>query len=60
MSNTFKIPANETNQFELLYPSWIPKLHKNPYKQRYIAGSSKYKIMRAVKKQLYTYISEVV
>ena len=21
---------------------WIPKLHKNPYKQRFIAGSSKY------------------
>ena len=20
---------------------WIPKLHKNPYKQRYIAGSAK-------------------
>ena len=29
---------NDTN-LPLLY--WIPKLHKNPYKQRFIAGSSK-------------------
>jgi hypothetical protein len=38
--NSFHIPKNQ-DQFELLYLYWIPKLHKNPYKQRYIAGSSK-------------------
>jgi hypothetical protein len=38
--DTFKIPKNHY-QFELPYLFWIPKLHKNPYKQRYIAGSSK-------------------
>lgn len=37
--NIFKIPNNQ-NQFELTYPYWIPKLHKNPYKQTYIAGFS--------------------
>ena len=25
-----------------ILPLWIPKLHKTPYKQRYIAGSSKF------------------
>jgi hypothetical protein len=29
------------NEFDFLYLYWIPKLHKNPYKHRYIAGSSK-------------------
>ena len=38
--NTFNIPKNQ-DQFELLYLYWIPKFHENPYKQRYIAGSSK-------------------
>ena len=38
--NTFNIPNNQ-DQFELPYLYCIPKLHKNPYKQRYIAGSSK-------------------
>jgi hypothetical protein len=38
--NTFNFPKNE-DQFDLPYLYWIPKLHKNPYKQRYIAGSSK-------------------
>ena len=39
--NTFNIPVNGTEEYELPYLYWIPKLHKNPYKQRYIAGSSK-------------------
>jgi hypothetical protein len=38
--NTFNIPKN-LDQFDLPYLYWIPKLHKNPYKQRYIVGSSK-------------------
>jgi hypothetical protein len=38
--NIFNIPKNQ-DQFDLPYIYWIPKLHKNPYKQRYIAGSSK-------------------
>ena len=36
----FNIP-NKQNEFDLPYLYWIPKLHKSPYKQRYIAGSSK-------------------
>jgi hypothetical protein len=39
--DTFNIPANGMNEFELSYLYWIPKLHKTPYKHRYIAGSSK-------------------
>jgi hypothetical protein len=38
---TFNIPANGMNEFELLNLYLIPKLHKNPYKHRYIAGSSR-------------------
>ena len=38
--NTFNIPKNQ-DQFELPYLYWNPKLHKNPYKQRFIACSSK-------------------
>jgi hypothetical protein len=38
--HTFNIATNQ-DQFDLPYLYWIPKLHKNPYKQRYIAGSSK-------------------
>jgi hypothetical protein len=30
------------NEFELPYLYWIPKLHKTPYKLRYIDGSSKF------------------
>jgi hypothetical protein len=29
------------DDYELSYFYWIPKLHKTPYKQRYIAGSKK-------------------
>ena len=37
---TFGIPLKEIDKtLPMLY--WIPKLHKNPYKQRFIAGSSK-------------------
>jgi hypothetical protein len=32
--NTFDIPKNQ-DQFDVPYLYWIPKLHKNPYKQRY-------------------------
>jgi hypothetical protein len=37
--NIFYIPKNQ-DRFELPYLYWIPILHKNPYKERYIAGSS--------------------
>ena len=36
---TFGIFPEE--DIDLLKLYWIPKLHKNPYKQRYIAGSAK-------------------
>jgi hypothetical protein len=39
--DTFNIPMSGMNEFELPYLCWTPKLHKNPYKHRYIAGSSK-------------------
>ena len=29
-------------ELDLPYIYWIPKMHKNPYKQRFIAGSSTY------------------
>ena len=32
------LPEEDIDVFKLY---WIPKLHKNPYKQRYIAGSAK-------------------
>ena len=32
-------PKDTDQDLSSLY--WIPKLHKNPYKERYIAGSSK-------------------
>ena len=64
--NTFDIPKNQ-DQFELPYLYWIPKLHKNPYKQRYIAGSSKCstkplsllltKLLTAIKEALQRYCS---
>jgi hypothetical protein len=38
--NTFNIPKNQ-DRFKLLYLYSIPELHKNPYKRRCIAGSSK-------------------
>ena len=37
---TFGISLSEED-IDLLKLYWIPKLHKNPYKQRYIAGSAK-------------------
>ena len=36
--SSFGIPSNNHKNCPFLY--WIPKLHKNPYKQRFIAGSS--------------------
>lgn len=36
----FNIP-NKQNDFDLPYLYWIPKLHKDPYKHRYIAVSTK-------------------
>ena len=60
------IPKNQ-DQFDLPYLYWIPKLHKNPYKQRYIAGSSKCstkpvsllltKLLTAIKESLQKYCS---
>ena len=39
---SFGIKVNtDTSTTELPYLYWIPKLHKTPYKQRYIAGSSR-------------------
>ena len=38
--NTFNIPVSGTEEYGVPYLYWISKLHKNPYKQRYIAGSS--------------------
>ena len=37
---SFEIQAN-SEEFDLPYIYWIPKMHKNPYKHRLIAGSSK-------------------
>jgi hypothetical protein len=64
--NTFGIPKNQ-DQFDLPYLYWIPKLHKNPYKQRYNTGSSKCstkplsllltKLLTAIKESLQRYCS---
>jgi hypothetical protein len=64
--NTFKISKNRYH-FELPYLYWIPKLHKYPYQQRYIAGSSKCsttplcllltKLLTAIKESLQRYYS---
>jgi hypothetical protein len=52
------------NEFELPYLYWILKLYKNPYKHRYISGSSKCtkplsllftNVLTAVKEKLQTY-----
>jgi hypothetical protein len=63
--DTFNISVNGMDKHELPYLYWIPKVHKNPYRQRYIAGSSKCstkplsllltKILTAVKEKLQTY-----
>ena len=37
---SFGIEASEV-ELDLPYIYWIPKMHKNPYKHRFIAGSSK-------------------
>jgi hypothetical protein len=37
----FKYFRQNQDQFDLPYLYWIPKLHKNPYKQRYMDVSSK-------------------
>ena len=37
--HSFHIPVSQKDM-EIPYLYWIPKLHKNPYKQRYIAGSA--------------------
>ena len=37
---------DKDNEFPLLY--WIPELHKNPYKQRFIAGSSTYSTVQII------------
>jgi hypothetical protein len=39
--NTLNIPVYAGDDYELLYLYWIPKLHKTPYKQRFIAGLKK-------------------
>jgi hypothetical protein len=64
--NTFDIPKNQ-DQFELHYLYCTQKLHKNPNKQKYIAGSSKCftkplsllltKLLTAIKESLQRYCS---
>jgi hypothetical protein len=39
--NTLNIPGHVGDDYALPYLYLIPKLHKTPYKQRYIAGSKK-------------------
>ena len=36
---SLNIPSGKESE-DLPYLYWIPKLHKTPYKERYIAGSS--------------------
>ena len=36
---SLSIPSGKESE-DLPYLYWIPKLHKTPYKERYIAGSS--------------------
>ena len=38
--NSFGINSNE-DELDLPYMFWIPKMHKNPYKHRFIAGSAR-------------------
>jgi hypothetical protein len=64
--NTFDIHINQ-DRFGLPYLYWIPGLHKNPFRQRYIAGSSKCstkplsllltKLLTAIKESLQKYCS---
>ena len=64
----FNIPKYQ-DEFDLPYLYWIPKLHKSPYKQRYIAGSSKCstkplsilltKILTIVKEKLQEYCATI-
>ena len=37
---SLNIPSGKESE-DLAYLYWMPKLHKTPYKERYIAGSSK-------------------
>jgi hypothetical protein len=63
--DTFNIQVCGKDTYGLPFLSWIPKLHKTPYKQRYIAGSSKFstkplalhltKTLTAAKEKLPTY-----
>jgi hypothetical protein len=66
--NTLNIPGH-VDDYELPYLYWIPKLHKTPYKQRFIAGSKKcstkplsiflIKMLTAVKERLRMYCATV-
>jgi hypothetical protein len=62
--NTLNIPGHVDDHNELPYLYWIPKLHKTPYKQRYIAGSKNVlqnltKMLTAVKERLQMYCATV-
>ena len=48
------------DELDLPYIYWIPKMHKNPYKHRFIAGSSKYstKPLSILLKKLLTHIKQ--
>jgi hypothetical protein len=67
--NTHNIPGHVDDDIELPYLYWIPKLHKTPYKQRFIAGSKQCstkllsvlltKILIAVKERILMYCANV-
>jgi hypothetical protein len=40
---SLNIPSGKESE-DLPYLYWIPKLHKTPYKKRYIAGSVVYRV----------------
>jgi hypothetical protein len=42
---SLNIPSGKQSE-DLPYLYWIPKLHKTPYKERYIAGSSTLFVMK--------------
>ena len=56
---SFGIQAN-SEELDLPYIYWIPKMHKNPYKHRFIAGSSKCstKPLSILLTKLLTYIKQ--
>ena len=56
----FTIVYYSYEELDLPYIYWIPKMHKNPYKHRFIAGSSKFstKPLSILLTKLLTYIKQ--